>query len=70
MSDNRVAFGDENRIFSYFLLLFYKYLASEFFSGINSKLIQFSVFFPKELEITGTKTYLVSKLSKVLQKVF
>ena len=40
VSEKRVAFGDENLGFFFlffFLQLFYKYLAAEFFTGINSK---------------------------------
>ena len=55
------------KIVSFYIFLqpFYKYLAAEFFTGINSKLIQFTVFFPKEFEITGRKTFLVRDISKV-----
>ena len=42
-----------------FLQLFYAYLVAEFFPGINSKWIQFTLFFPNKFEITGRKTFLV-----------
>ena len=48
------------KIVFFYIFLQLKYLAAEFFTGINAKGIQFTVFFPKEFEITGRKTFLVS----------
>ena len=59
VSENRVAFGNENLNSFYFLQLFYTYLAAEFFSGIKSQLIRLTVFFPKKNVITGRKTFLL-----------
>ena len=60
--ENRVAFGDGNLIYFHFIFLqlFCTYLSAEFFPGINSKWIRFTVFPPpsKKNEITGRKTFL------------
>ena len=42
------------------------YLTAEFFPGISSKWIRFTVFFPKKFEITGRKTFLVSWTGKFI----